>query len=89
MPETPSFLGATGGPGHQENGVLEKKSDGALGWNHYSSTPMLHYSKCLTAFKASKVSSKTIQHFLTCIKDCGSDWEFKFSLSYYVKGDID
>jgi len=29
-------------------GVLEKWSDGVLGLNHYSSTPMLHYSKLLS-----------------------------------------
>jgi hypothetical protein len=34
-----------------ETGVLEKWSDGVLGLNHYSSTPMLHYSELLGALK--------------------------------------
>jgi len=34
-----------------ETGVLEKWSDGVLGLNHYSSTPMLQYSKLLSALE--------------------------------------
>ena len=42
----PAFAGMTK---NLKNGVLEEWSDGVLGLNHYSSTPMLHYSKVLSA----------------------------------------